>query len=249
MTIKQVLQKQENKPKYIILNYTDKNGILWHAKISSADIATVEAFQPIYNYPIQTFDEIVKEEKSYGVFSIHSQNLSKEMIEIENYTCPARKTDLDSDNVTVRDYLSIRKNVKKVFFTQIYPCSSYKLSWSTDYFDVQDLSGSLSFMSDLLVDRVSVSDKDESVLQIFLLTREVEKWNEQKKEEQKEWQKKQKRLQLKKNILHNGGYFGFFGFCGMVCGMVSGIGVILGVIMGVIIGIVVLIFLHFHDYL
>ena len=116
MTIKQVFQKQEKKPDYIILNYTDKNEILWHAKISSADIATVEAFQPIFNYPIQTFDEMVKEGKSYGVFSIHSQNLSKEMIETENYTCPARKTDLDSNNIIVRDYLSIRKNVKKVFF-------------------------------------------------------------------------------------------------------------------------------------
>lgn len=37
------------------------------------------------------------------------------MIETENYTCPARKTDLDSNNITVRNYLSIRKNVKKFF--------------------------------------------------------------------------------------------------------------------------------------
>lgn len=238
MTIKQILQKQEKKPDYIIINYIDKNGILWHAKISSADIAK-EAFQPIFNYPIQTFDEMIKEGKSYGVFSIHNQNLSKEMIETENYTCPARKTDLDSNNITVRDYLSVRKNIKKVFFTQIYPCSSYKLSWDTNYFDVQELSGSLSFMADLLVDKVKVSDKDESVLQILLLTRNLEKWREQEKEKQKEWQKKQKRRRLKDKILAYCAYFALFGFGGMIGGVIGGFNPLFGAIAGIIIGVII----------
>lgn len=76
-------------------------------------------------------------------------------------------------------------------------------------------------MADLLVDKVEVSNKDESILQIFLFTRNLEKWREQEEADKSERKKKQKWLELKESILPVGGYFAFFGFCGMVGGMVG----------------------------
>ena len=85
---------------------------------------------------------------------------------------------------------------------------------------MQDLSGSLSFMADILVDRVRVSDTDESVLQVFLLTREVEKWKEQEKERKKEElikKQEKERLGKKLDII-----FGIFLFIGVVIGAILG---------------------------
>ena len=188
-----MLQKQKNKLDYIDINYTDEDGISWHSKfIASADIPKVKAIRPIFfNCPIQTFEEVIKIEDRHGVFSINIKDLPKEMIMAENYICPARKTDLDSNNITVRDYLSVRKDIKKVYFIQTYASESYKLNCHTDYFDVQELSGSLSSMANLLVDKAEVIFEDNSVLRIYLPTIECEDEPKQEQYKEKERQKKQ----------------------------------------------------------
>ena len=255
MTIDQMLQKQKNKLDYIDINYTDEDGISWHSKfIASADIPKVKAIRPIFfNCPIQTFEEVIKIEDRHGVFSINIKDLPKEMIMAENYICPARKTDLDSNNITVRDYLSVRKDIKKVYFIQTYASESYKLNCHTDYFDVQELSGSLSSMANLLVDKAEVIFEDNSVLRIYLPTiecedepkqeqyKEKERQKEQEKEREKERKKKQKWLELKESILPVGGYFAFFGFCGMVGGMVGEFNPLFGAIAGIILGVIIII--------
>ena len=96
---------------------------------------------------------------------------------------------------------------------------------------MQELSGSLSFMADLLVAKVEV----------FLLTRNLEKGREQEKEREKERKKKQKWLELKESILPVGGYFAFFGFCGMVGGMVGEFNPLFGAIAGIILGVIIII--------
>ncbi len=235
MTIEQILRKQDHYLDYNEVAYTDDNGIRWHA--SRMKCSFIENCQTFANCPVQTFKVTVRKngtdrylDECYGAFSVNSENLPKGITAVENYTCPARKTDLESDNLTVRDYLQIQKNIKKIYFTRFQPygcaatdCNCH-LYWHTDYFDVQDLSGSLSFMSDLLVDRVSVSDKDESVLQIFLLTREVEKWKEQEKERKKEREKenlikKQEKERREKKLTI---ILAIFLFIGVVIGTILG---------------------------
>lgn len=208
MTIEQILRKQNKYLDYNEVAYTDDNGIRWACP--RMECSFIENCQTFTNCPVQTFKVTVRKngtgpysDEYYGAFSVNSENLPKGIVAVENYTCPARKTDLESDNLTVRDYLQIQKDIKKICFTRFLPygCSATDcnchLYWHTDYFDVQELSGSLSFMADLLVDEVKVSDKDESVLQIFLLTREVEKWNEQEKEREKEREEREKENLIK----------------------------------------------------
>lgn len=230
MTIEQILRKQDHYLDNNEVAYTDDNRIRWHCSL----IKNCKIFA---NCPVQTFKVTVRKngtgpysDKYCGSFSVNSENLPKDITAVENYTCPARKTDLESDNLTVRDYLQIQKNIKKIYFTRFQPYScadtdcKCHLYWHTDLFDVQDLSGSLSFMADILVDRVRVSDTDESVLQVFLLTREVEKWKEQEKERKKERKKEElikkqekERLGKKLDII-----FGIFLFIGVVIGAILG---------------------------
>ena len=263
MTIKQILQKQKHNFKCIDIDYTDDNGICWYVLGLKAYLLMDDKFK---NYrffadcPVQTFKATVRKngtgpysDEYYGAFSVNSEDLPENITAVENYTCPARKTDLESDNLTVRDYLQIQKDIKKICFTRFLPygCAATDcnccLYWHTDYFDVQELSGSLSFMADLLVDKVEVSDKDESVLQIFLLTREVEKWNEQEKEREKERKKEnlikeQEKERREKKLDEIIGIFLFIGVVvGAILGWFSGDGVnvnirIFSAIMGALLG-------------
>ena len=227
MTIEQILRKQDHYLDNNEVAYTDDNRIRWHCSL----IKNCKIFA---NCPVQTFKVTVRKngtgpysDKYCGSFSVNSENLPKDITAVENYTCPARKTDLESDNLTVRDYLQIQKNIKKIYFTRFQPYScadtdcKCHLYWHTDLFDVQDLSGSLSFMADILVDRVRVSDTDESVLQVFLLTREVEKWKEQEKERKKEREKERE----KENLIEEQAKkltIGTFLFIGVVGGAILG---------------------------
>lgn len=213
MTIKQMLQKQKHNFKCIDIDYTDDNGICWHVLGLKAYLLTNDKFK---NYrffadcPVQTFKATVRKngtgsysDEYYGAFSVNSEDLPENITAVENYTCPARKTDLVSNNLTVRDYLQIQKNIKKIYFTrfQLNNCADSFCYWHTDRFDVQELSDSLGFMADLLVDKVQVSPKDESVLQVILLTRDLENWREREKEKEKEKRKEeQEETQRKKKL-------------------------------------------------
>lgn len=184
MTIRQILRKRDKLPNCAEINYTNEKGVCWHARFK--DPFWLQYHFPFADCPVQSF----KDGKIYEIFSVRSKDLPEYIVAVNDYTPPARKSDLDSGKMTVRDYLATQKNVKKVHFVRAQPNFQYKdvdtnhvvhcedLYWYTDYFDVQELSGSLSFMADLFVDTVKISDSDETSLQIF--TTEYEDWERQK---------------------------------------------------------------------
>lgn len=191
MTIRQILSERDECPDYAEVNYTNEKGVCWRTQ--SVSPYQLEFYLPFANWPVQSFRETNKKGKSYEIFSVRSKDLPEHITAVNNYISPARKSDLDSGKMTVRDYLATQKNIKKVRFVRVQPNFQdfyYKdvdtkhvehcedLYWYTDYFDVQELSGSLSFMADLFVDTVKISDSDETSLQIF--TTEYEDWERQK---------------------------------------------------------------------
>lgn len=112
MTIEQILRKQDDYLDYNEVAYTDDNGIRWACPRMKCSF--IENCQTFANCPVQTFKVTVRKngtdrylDKYCGAFSVNSENLPKGITAVENYTCPARKTDLESDNLTVRDYLQI----------------------------------------------------------------------------------------------------------------------------------------------
>ena len=188
MTIRQILIDRDTYPDYAEVNYINEKGVCWRTQTKRP--SWFEIYFPFANCPVQSFKETNKNGKSYEIFSVRSKDLPEYIVAVNDYTPPARKSDSDSGKMTVRDYLATQKNIKKVRFVRVQRNFQYKdvdtkhverckdLYWYTDYFDVQELSGSLSFMADLFVDTVKISDSDETSLQIF--TTEYEDWERQK---------------------------------------------------------------------
>lgn len=224
MTIRQILIERDKLPNCAEINYTNEKGVCWRTQTKRP--YQFEAYFPFANCLVQSFKETNKNGKSYEIFSVRSRDLPEYIVAVNDYTPPARKSDLDSGKMTVRDYLATQKNIKKVGFVRVQRNFQYKdldtnhvqrcetLYWYTDYFDVQELSGSLSFMADLFVDTVKISDSDETSLQIF--TTEYEDWGRQKLQEV---QHKEVNKKINKKI--NGAFFVFCCIGSIVCTIVG----------------------------
>ena len=179
MAIKQFFSEQKKIPDLINLNYTDESGILWHLQLPYEKAKNCDAIMQC-NY--RTYEETFLRKEYIGIFSIVSSDISKDTKQKSDSVFPktsepARKYNPESDEITVQDYLNARSDIKKIAFS----LNTTIGCWYTDTINVQELPETMSSLMHLFVDNTKVSDSDESVFQMFVLTKELKNWREQER--------------------------------------------------------------------
>lgn len=187
MAIKQIFSNEKKVPDIINLNYTDESGILWHLQLPYEKAKNCDA---IMQCDYRTYEETFLRKEHIGIFSIVSSNIPKDTKQKSDFVFPktsepARKSNPESDEITVQDYLNTRSDIKKIAFS----LNTTIGCWYTDTINVQELPEPMSSLMNLFVDNVKVSDSDESVFQMFVLTKELENWREQESKKEREEQK------------------------------------------------------------
>lgn len=187
MAIKQFFSEQKKIPDLINLNYTDESGILWHLQLPYEKAKNCDA---IMQCDYRTYEETFLRKEYIGIFSIVSSDISKDTKQKSDSVFPktsepARKSNPESDEITVQDYLNARSDIKKIAFS----LNTTIGCWYTDTINVQELPETMSSLMHLFVDNTKVSDSDESVFQMFVLTKELKNWREQESKKEREEQK------------------------------------------------------------
>ena len=188
MTIGQMISKQTDDFDSVNINYTDENGIPWHIQLPFEKAKNCDA---IMQCGYQTFKKSYCGRKIIGIFDVVSNNLPEDATQKSDFIFPktsepARKYNPESDEITVQDYINALNDIKKLSFS-LETIVGY---WDTNTINIQDLSVSMSSLENLLVNDVKLSAIDESVLKIYLLTRELESWKEQQKQKREQQQRK-----------------------------------------------------------
>lgn len=187
MTIGQMISKQTDDFDSVNINYTDENGIPWHIQLPFEKAKNCDA---IMQCGYQTFKKSYCGRKIIGIFDVVSNNLPEDATQKSDFIFPktsepARKSNPESDEITVQDYLNTQSDIKKIAFS----LNTTIGCWYTDTINVQELPETMSSLMNLFVDNVKVSDSDESVFQMFVLTKELENWREQESKKEREEQK------------------------------------------------------------
>lgn len=187
MAIKQFFSNEEKVPDIINLNYTDESGILWHLQLPYKKAKNCDA---IMQCDYRTYEETFLRKEYIEIFSIVSSDIPKDTKQKSDFVFPktsepARKSNPESDEITVQDYINARSDIKKIVFS----LNTTIGCWYTDTINVQELPETMNSLMNLFVDNVKVSDSDESVFQMFVLTKELENWREQESKKEREEQK------------------------------------------------------------
>lgn len=197
MAIKQIFSEQKKIPDLINLNYTDESGILWHLQLPYEKAKNYDA---IMQCDYRTYEETFLRKEYIGIFSIVSSDISKDTKQKSDFVFPktsepARKSNPESDEITVQDYLNARSDIKKIAFS----LNTTIGCWYTDTINVQELPETMSSLMHLFVDNAGLSAIDNTILNIYLLTKESE--HKKEKEEQKqEKEKKQEDVKKQKEV-------------------------------------------------
>lgn len=200
MTIGQLIQTfQKQKDRFdfetININYTDENEILWHIQLSFS--CTVRDCDAILRCHYQTFKQECYEGKNYGTFDVISSDLPEDVKQKDFwpiFTQPAKKSDFKSNDITVRDYVNARDDIKKVSFVLQNTVGSMSECWVSDNIDVQEISNFTNSLADSLVDETEVSDNDSSVFQFFLHSKGVDEERERKQKQREETERRQRKV-------------------------------------------------------
>lgn len=199
MTIGQMLQKQKGDFNSIKINYTDENRILWHIQLP---FETLKDCDTLMQCGYRTFDESHCGEKNTGIFGVVNNDLPEDITQKSDFIFPKtlqpeRKSDSESDEITVRDCIRTYNNVNRIAFS----LNTTIGRWYTDTVNVQKLFEPMNPLANFLVNNAGLSAVDSSVLNINLRTIELEGWiGQQRKERQKEQEEREKELvNYKKN--------------------------------------------------
>ena len=200
MTIGQLIQTfQKQKDRFdfetININYTDENEILWHIQLSF--FCTVRDCDAILRCHYQTFKQECYEGKNYGTFDVISSDLPEDVKQKDFWPIfaqPAKKSDFKSNDITVRDYVNVRDDIKKVSFVLQNTVGFMSECWVSDNIDVQEISNFTNSLADSLVDETEVSDNDSSVFQFFLHSKGVDEERERKQKQREETERRQRKV-------------------------------------------------------
>lgn len=193
MTIGQMLQKQKGDFNSIKINYTDENRILWHIQLP---FETLKDCDTLMQCGYRTFDESHCGEKNTGIFGVVNNDLPEDITQKLDFIFPKtlqpeRKSDSESDEITVRDCIRTYNNVNRIAFS----LNTTIGRWYADIVNVQELFEPMNPLANFLVNNAGLSAVDSSVLNINLRTIELEGWiGQQRKERQKEQEEREKEL-------------------------------------------------------
>lgn len=195
MTIGQMISKQKDGFDFVNINYTGENGILWHIQLPFEKAKSCDA---IMQCGYQTFEESHCRGKNTGIFDIVSSDLPENITQksdsvFPNASQPAKRSDFESNEMTARDYIDARNDVESIVFSLNTPVGY----WETDAVDIQKLPEPMSSLMHLFVDNAGLSAIDNTILNIYLLTKESE---HKKKEQKQEKEKKQEDVKKQKEV-------------------------------------------------